>query len=126
MRRRTLNRYVTILEERPELFDERVNEIIGANSVTSYSITHELNRKAFCCHIEYTVEIVEFANIKEELEAQGERYYCDDCPYFEEPRDRRCKLGTCKCGTTTASRSACLMFYQELAKGEIEPKGGRL
>lgn len=125
MRKTTTKHHVTIYEARPETFDERINEIIQDPETASYTITHDLGRPAFCAYIDYTTETVEYANIKEEMEANGERYYCDDCPYYVPPTDGRRKYGACKCGQTTPTKAACLLFYSEVARGEIEPRGGR-
>lgn len=125
MKTKAATRVVTIQEARAEAFDERVNAILSLPNLTSHRLTF-LNRADFAAHLEYTIEESFFENIKEEFEARGEVYYCDECPYLERNPDGRCKTHTCKCGKTTISRRACLMFYQELAKGEIEPKGGRL
>ena len=124
MRKETATRHITIREERPEAFDERINAVLSIPNLTSHRLTYLTG--GLCAAIEYTTEITIFENIKEEYEARGEVYYCDECPYLERNPDGRVKTHSCKCGTTTISRRACLMFYQELAKGELEPKGGRL
>lgn len=125
MKTKTATRVLTIQAATPEAFDERVNAILGLPNLMSYRLTF-LNRADFAAHLEYTIEESYFENIKEEFEARGEIYYCDECPYLERNPDGRVKTHSCKCGKTTISRRACLLFYQELAKGEIEPKGGRL
>ena len=124
MRKETKPRHVTIQARTPEEFDERINAIFEDPNLVGHVLTYRGDGFTAC--IEYTTEEKFFENIKEEYEAKGEVYYCDECPYLERNPDGRCKTHTCKCGTTTISRRACLMFYQQLAKGELEPKGGRL
>lgn len=61
-------------------------------------------------------------NIQEEYELRGEVYYCCDCPYLERVDDRRVKKLSCMLSPFTRLDSrACLKFYQDLAKGVIEP-----
>ena len=123
MKKETLTKHLPIMEDRPEAFDEKINAVLSLPNLTGHRLTY-LNG-GFCAAIEYTTETTIYENIKEEYEARGDYYYCDECPYIQPIEDRRHKYHECKCGTTSPSRKACLLFYQELAKGEIEPKGGR-
>ena len=123
MKKETTTRHLTIMEDRPEAFNDKINAILSLPNLTGHRLTY-LNG-GFCAAIEYTTEATIFENIKEEYEARGEVYYCDECPFLEPVTDHRRRTRDCKCGHPTARGTACLYFYQELAKGEIDPKGGR-
>lgn len=123
MKTETKTRHITIMEERPELFDERINEVLALPNLTSHRLTYL--QGGLLAAIEYTTETTICENIKEEYELRGEVYYCDDCPHLQPITDRRHHYHECKCGTTSPSRKACLLFYQELAKGEIKLGGAR-
>lgn len=125
MKTTTATKHVIIKKGSPEEIDKEINSIFELPHLIGHRLTY-LNDSIMFAAIEYTIEETKYENIKEEFEAKGEIYYCDECPYLERNPDGRVKTHTCKCGTTTISRRACLLFYQELAKGEIEPKGGRL
>ena len=120
MRIERKNWHKTISEREPEAFDAAINAIIQSPDVKFYKPTHRGEGLIAC--IEYETEETFYENIKEEFEARGEIYYCDECPYLKPIEDRRHRYHECKCGTTTPSRKACLLFYQELAKGEIGGK----
>lgn len=65
-----------------------------------------------------------FDSIADEYHAEGIFYYCEDCPYMEDPHDKRIKWCKCKIaslGTTHRSNKACEFFYKELRAGRIEP-----
>ncbi|MBR0302666.1 MAG: hypothetical protein IJQ80_02340 [Clostridia bacterium] len=124
MRKETATRHITIREDRPEAFDERINAVLSIPNLTSHRLTYLTG--GLCAAIEYTTEITIFENIKEEYEARGEVYYCDECPFLEPVTDHRRRTRDCICGHPTTKGVACLYFYEKLAKGELEPKGGRL
>ena len=117
------NWHKTIISLFPDEFDRKINSIIQDPIVKSYRLTYRGNDLTAC--IEYTTEETTFENIKEEYEARGEVYYCDECPYLKPIEDHRHRYHECRCGTTSPSRRACLLFYQELAKGEIKIGGAR-
>lgn len=111
-------KHVTIQAATAEDFDERVNAILALPNLADHKLTYRGD--GFCVCIEYTTEEMIYENIKEEYEARGDVYYCDECPYLKPIEDRRHKYHECKCGTTSPSRRACLLFYQELARGDLE------
>ncbi len=64
-----------------------------------------------------------FDCIADEYHAEGIYYFCDDCPYMDDPQDRRVKWVNCrisKTGKTHRSNQACDFFYKELRAGRIE------
>lgn len=118
MKTKTTTKHVIIKQGKPEDIDREINAILGLPNLISHRLTY-LNDSVMFAAVEYSIETTVYENIKEEFEAKGEIYYCDDCPYLERSTDGRVKSLNCKCGKTTISRRACLLFYQELAKGEI-------
>lgn len=125
MKLETKTRHIIIRKGRPEDIDHAINEILELPDLISHRLTYLTDPVMFAA-IEYTTETTIFETMKEEYEARGEVYYCDECPYLKPIEDRRHKYHECRCGTTSPSRKACKLFYDELAKGELEPEGGRL
>ena len=117
MRKEITNHHKTISSARPEEFDNMIEAVIQLPNLTNYRLTYRGDGLIAC--IEYQTETTIFENIKEEYEARGDVYYCDDCPYMRPIEDHRHKHHECKCGTTSPTKKACLRFYQDLAKGVI-------
>lgn len=119
MRRENKTRHVIIKEGTPEEMNKEINEIFETPNLISHRLTY-LDRPGMFAAIEYTTEVVVYENIKEEMEARGEIYLCDECPYLEPITDRRHHVNKCRCGTTTPMKRACALFYEEMVKGELE------
>ena len=109
------NWHKTITSQFPEEFDKKINYIIQDPIVKSYKLTYRGDGLTAC--IEYTTEETTFENIKEEFEARGEVYYCDECPYIKPIEDHRhryqlknCQL-TKNTGKIGASYSSFLLSH---------------
>lgn len=119
MRRESKTQHVIIKEGTPEEMNREINAVFETPNLISHRLTY-LDRPGMFAAIEYTTEVVVYESIKEEMEARGEIYYCDECPYLKPPKDRRSHFSTCKCGRPTTNKKACKLFYEELVKGELE------
>ena len=117
----TKTRHTIIKKGKPEDIDREINAIFELPNLISHRLTY-LNDPIMFAAIEYTTETVLYESMKEEYESRGEIYYCDECPYIKPIEDRRHRYHECRCGTTSPSRKACKLFYDELAKGEITIK----
>ena len=63
-------------------------------------------------------------SIADEFHFEGIRYLCRNCPYLDDPHDRRIKH--CKCvyseyGMTHKDHEACEYFYRQLKAGKVTP-----
>lgn len=74
-----------------------------------------------CVYLIYEETVKEPETAKEIYESKGEVFHCYRCPYLGKQKDMRVKHIPCAAGSTTANRTACDMFYNLLAKGEITP-----
>lgn len=122
MRKETKTRHITIQARTPEEFDERINAILEDPNLVGHVLTYRGDGFTAC--IEYTTEEKFFENVKEEFEARGDVYYCDECPFIEEPEDRR-RRTTCATGSPNRYGKACLYLYEKIAKGEVKIGGVR-
>ena len=62
--------------------------------------------------------------VADEFHAEGIIYLCKNCPYMQDPRDKR--VMTCGCkyadlGRTHKLHEACEVFYRDLKAGKITP-----
>lgn len=114
------NWHKTIQASDPETFDRQIETILQDPAVTNHRLTYRGD--GLCVCIEYQTTRTEYENVKEELEAAGEIYYCEQCPWLEPITDHRRHHATCKCGRPTTKGTACLHFYEALARGEIKPE----
>ena len=58
--------------------------------------------------------------LEEKYELRGEKWHCEDCPYYEKSTDKRVKYTHCQVGDKRAYAKcpACERFYEVLERGE--------
>jgi len=69
-------------------------------------------------------------DIKDEYILRGERYRCENCPHYganasDNPRHAFSCTRKVYSATRRGCEEACLYFYQQLAKGELNPHESR-
>lgn len=81
-----------------------------------------IEKDSFCAIITYTEKERVIENVKDEYNEAGIHYRCKHCPYLEDPKDKRIKY--CECGikgATHKDHEACVIFYEQLKEGIIQP-----
>ena len=105
-----------------ETFNNRIREITSNHKITSTAILvvdNQLNGI-----IVYECEEKHAESVADEFYLEGIHYLCKNCPYLEDPKDKRRKRCVCKYseyGTTRKDQEACELFYKELKSGRIVP-----
>lgn len=111
MRSEKYKQVIAICENNAEAFEERMNDSLAR--VSNPDIVFDHNRP-FTAYITYTVRKDAPEDVLELLELlDGESHYCEECPYFTAPTDKRKKWGSCSvkgCKTRPEGR-ACEHFY---------------
>ena len=63
-------------------------------------------------------------SVRDEFHAEGIVYMCRNCPYLDDPGDKRKKHCTCRYseyGMTHKDHEACEVFYKDLKAGRVKP-----
>ena len=63
-------------------------------------------------------------SVMDEFHFEGIRYLCKNCPYLEDPHDKRVKRCRCKYaefGMTHKDHEACELFYRQVKTGTVVP-----
>lgn len=120
MRNQVVQRYTNVKADNAAEFAAMLDEALKVLKINEQP---QIDRNVpYLAHIFYVEQVDMPENIKDEYEQRGERYYCSDCPYFNKPNNHRTKY--VKCGyrdaLVSASKPACVMFYQRLHDGLLE------
>lgn len=104
-----------------EQFNARIDELEGFKIIDRKI---EIGGGSFDAVLVYeeTHNIVD--SVADEFHFQGIRYLCRNCPYLDDPHDRRVKHCTCKyaeLGMTHKDQEACEYFYRQLKAGRVTP-----
>lgn len=75
---------------------ERLNHFLDSHARCNPTIEREVNRP-FCFYVYYEVEETIAETKSDEYRLSGYNLYCEDCPHFVLPDDKRLK---CRCGRT--------------------------
>lgn len=106
----------------PTEFEDRYNEAVRELEVVDSSIS--CNQEGFVAILTYEVVISEPDSIADEFKAQGISFKCDECPYMEDPQDKRVKWVHCRyasTGMTHRYHDACEIMYRDVKAGTIKP-----
>ena len=103
-------------------FKEDVKNFL--NTHKDYTIDFRTTAHTHYAYIVYVTEIDVPEDVKDEYVLKGENYYCCNCPHWTYYTDER---QVPSCGLRVKARAnyrgeACLLFYQEMANGEIRPQ----
>jgi hypothetical protein len=108
--------------EHEKAYNDFLDEIDGKKIVESTK--PERNNKG---EIVVTITYIEEVNVRESIvddfHEEGIRYVCAQCPYCEDPHDKRRKWCKCKfkrIGRTRRDSEVCRYFYALLAAGEVD------
>ena len=85
------------------------------------NVRYEFNHNAgHCCYISYEKMAAIPETLEEKYELRGEKWHCEDCPYYEKSTDKRVKYTHCQVGDKRAYAKcpACERFYEVLERGE--------
>lgn len=108
--------------ETPQEFQKNFNDAMDL--LAEYDPQYEFNHAmGFCAYITYNKKIYVMDCVADEFHAEGIHYHCRNCPYMEDPRDKRVKYCTCKyhpLGRTHKDHEACEMLYKEVKQGRVK------
>lgn len=74
--------------------------------------------------ITYYLSTKEINSVADEFHSEGIHFLCRNCPYLEDPKDKRIKYCNCKyaeLGRTHKDHEACELFYREVKTGLVTP-----
>ena len=126
MKCRSIQQFAIVTGDTAQLLEERLNARLIELHKFEPKLYDLADRRAV---IEYKITETSPENIGEEYQAQGVRFTCEDCPYFEpaltgrDMVDRRIKYGDCQFainGRTRRDASPCDVLWNKLKNGEVE------
>ena len=115
----------TVQASTAEDFDKEFNK---ASNEINENTTLVWEQMPLCCHFIYEVSETIPESASEELQLQGIKYYCKDCPFFYRKSKKRVVRYDCKyseTGTVVDFSPACSHFCRMVLDGEIEPVEGK-
>ena len=120
-RRRVKYISTNTFEEHEEAHNAFLEEIDG-KTIISETDPAEIKGK-IVTKIVYNEELDIRESIVDDFHEEGIRYVCAQCPYCEDPHDKRrkwCKCSFKKTGRTRRDSEVCRYVYALLAAGEID------
>jgi len=102
-----------------EQFNEKMKELAEFKPTFEFMSKHELTAIISYIYKERVMDCV-----ADEFHAEGIHYLCKNCPYMDDPKDKRVMRCGCKysdLGMTHKMHEACEIFYRDLKAGKIEP-----
>lgn len=123
MRSEDFSQIKVIQTESASEFEERINSSMRELAVKRPECKL-IEGKGFCAIITYTEHIQIIETVADEYHAEGIYFSCKNCPYLDDPHDKRIKNCTCKysnTGYTHKDSDACEVFYRALKRGDIKP-----
>lgn len=125
MRQQDIRQAVAIVTDNPDEFTEQFNKAMQELRDKSPEVITDLSR-CFRAVIYYTeTETVYDGTVADEFHAEGLRFLCKHCPYYEDPGDKRVKHVACKyadLGRAHLEHEACEVFYKGVKNGTVRPK----
>lgn len=101
-------------------FNRRAKDLNANKS----SVTTMYDNGKFVALIEYECVERTIDTVTDEFHMEGIKYICDECPYMEDPDDKRVMHVDCKYaefGRTHRKQEACELFYRQIKQGKIKP-----
>ena len=115
-----------------------VHVIDGERSARAMQFEHDINtvlddspdaeiifdkHQPFLAYVVCTETIEIPTTVREAYEMRGEHHTCKECPYWEQPTDRRMKYARCELGESVGKQTpACDLFYKMLNEGTLGKK----
>ena len=121
--RKSVKRVAVIATRDPEEFERQVNEKLEELSDRKPDVMYDITND-FHALISYEETIEEVRTVEDEFLAEGIRYVCGQCPFREQPEDKRRKNVSCvysDLGQTHLDMSSCEVFYRAVKRGDVEP-----
>jgi len=117
-------KFVCVQGRTPEEFQFEMNTVLSGVADPEIHFPPTMKLTAY---ILYEEEVTVPEDIRDEYSLRGERYTCEQCPYFERTNDLRRKWHYCvyEQSKTRTDQPACRAFYEQLEDGTIEPRGRR-
>lgn len=127
MRRAKIPKIKIIQSKSGKVFEDSFNQSMvelfeQGHEDPDYRIDHGSGEFTAIVIYQETKELID--TVADEFHAEGIYYKCNDCPYMEDPQDKRIKWCNCKMaslGRTHRTNEACEFFYRQLKAGRIEP-----
>lgn len=117
MKTKNIPRQKTVFAITPDEWDERVNAVLAnLPDYKELDIHREKTADGFLAIVQYTVSERIPEDIREEMEMQGIRHKCGDCPHLMRVSDKRVKHLHCDLGMrelTQADMRACMWRYEQ-------------
>lgn len=112
----------TVKSEDPIIFDQMINSVLlKAAEGGKEPTVHYFDGMGLCASITYFVNESLPEDTQDIYELRGEFHYCQECPYFHMPEDRRRRNFRCDKGHPIGVDSkACNEFYVMLDEGRLE------
>lgn len=104
-------------------FESKLNGILS--DLNAKGIKYELQLNPATGYLAYIIcdclDVIA-ETTKEAFEIGGEKHVCAECPFYLPPTDGRRIYTHCpkEQGLTYRNRDCCEMFYEALARGEVE------
>lgn len=115
---------VAIRTEYAKKFEEEVNAKLKELAEYRPKLETQLLDDSFKAIITYTMRERVMDSVADEFHAEGIHYLCKNCPYLDDPHDKRvmrCGCRYAELGTTHKLHEACEVFYKGLKAGNIKP-----
>lgn len=126
MRKEIERKIKTIQASSDAEFDRKYNKASKDLNIVDEVWEHWQNGP-MCVHLFYNEEKLIPETLTEEFAQRGEHYLCQNCPYFERGKNKRCKSVGCKYspyGTAAEFNPACDYFLRQVLNGIVEPVEG--
>ena len=104
-------------------FNSKMRELAQANCKV-FRDKLDINADDLIAVILYEVTESYMDCVADEFHAEGIYFHCRNCPYLEDPKDRRVKHCNCKYaeyGHTHKDSEACEMFYKQMKQNKVTP-----
>lgn len=122
MRKETKTKIAVIKEETAEQFERAVNSKV--DELEGKSPTLEFVKEAgWCAYVLYQEEVEVLETAADRYQAMGIRLKCGQCPYRENPKEKRVRYTSCTLGDRQGiayGDPACNLLYEMLEKGEVQ------
>lgn len=128
MIRTVITQKVVIENPVGKVFQEEFNQEMVRLAAYNPQVMYPPNVPGHCAYITYTEKVEKPENAKDRLELQGIMPVCGECPFFQEPGDRRVKCGTCTKGIVPAPRydlRACNFLCELMEAGAVDMERGQ-
>ena len=128
MKRSTYDQFAIVRADSAALFAEELNAEVRRLK-DNYPVVKFSESIPFYAHITYKETVEEPETLTEQIQLNGIKFVCGQCPYIKAPKkddgteDKRCKWGECEhaeLGRTLKASPACDKLYKLIAEGGVK------